>query len=199
MAFERGIPRIEAPRPQQPPRRCLGVEVGEALAGQPHEFPAPSPRPSGHHRRRARRIAELPVERIPDAPLERHEVDDQPVEEEPEVGDGRAEVRADEAVGAVAADDPTRTHGLAVPIRARDGQLDPRRIRSEVDDLAAASHPYRRKGLRAGVEDAFQVRLREHARVGPAGQSHASAPDPEERLAGGVSPLVHEGRFGEPG
>src|SRR5207247_10518252 len=103
----RGVGR-HAPRREEAPGGRLAVQVGDALSGEAHELPATAARSAGYHRRRPRRVAELPVDRGPHPPLARDDVDDEPVEEEAEVGDGAAQMAADEAVGAVAADDPAR-------------------------------------------------------------------------------------------
>src|SRR5919198_1434755 len=80
----RGVGR-HAPRREQPPGGRLAVQVGDALAGEPHELPPAAAGPAGHHRGRPRRVAELPVDRGPYPLLAGEDVDDEPVEEEAEV------------------------------------------------------------------------------------------------------------------
>ena len=106
--LEAGVFRRHLPRSQQAPGGLGAVQFVEILARQAHELPASPPGPARDQRRRAERIADLDVQRTPHLRHMRQHVDDQPIEEEAEVGDGRPERAADEAVGAVAADHVAR-------------------------------------------------------------------------------------------
>src|SRR5262249_60109950 len=105
--LERRVPRVERPWLEEAPGCRFRVQVGEALAGKAHELPPPAARAAGDDGRRPRRVAHLAVDRHPRARLARDDVHDEPVEEEAEVGDRHAELAADEAVRAVAADEPS--------------------------------------------------------------------------------------------
>src|SRR5207237_5568949 len=189
----------EGPRLEEPPWRGFGVERGDALAGQAHELPAPAAGSTGYDRRRARRIAQLPVGRVPHAPRARDDVDDQPVEEEAEIGDGGAEVPADETVGPVAADDPSGPDAVPMSVAPRHDQLDALAGQPQVDDLAGPSKLHAGKTPRAGIEHALELGLPEHVGLGPAREACVPASDAKKRLARGVSPLVDVGRLGPPG
>src|SRR5439155_1475901 len=118
--------------------------LGNLFAGKPHELPAPAAGSIGHDRRRPRGIAELPVDRIPDPRLAGNDVDDQPVEEEAEVGHGRAEVAADQAVGPVTADDPAGSDLARLSVGIRHHELDVAARGPDVDHLAGASNLHTR-------------------------------------------------------
>src|SRR5438128_378660 len=98
---------------------------------------AAAPGTAGHYGGRPSGIADLPVDRVPAPAVVRDDIDDQPVEEEPEIGDGRAEMMAHEAVGAVAADDPAPMD-LTSAVGARNRHRRALVVRPKIDHLAAA-------------------------------------------------------------
>src|SRR5207245_11634882 len=108
----------------------LAGGVGDGLSGEPPELPATAAGSAGYHRRRPPRVAELPVDRGPYPSLARDDVDDEPVEEEAEVGHDAAQMAADEAVGAVAADDPARADLMPIARGTRHHERG-----TDVDDL----------------------------------------------------------------
>src|SRR5207245_4883225 len=120
VALERRVRRGGAPRLEQSPRSRRAVELVDALPREPHELPPPPSTPTGHQRRRVGGIADLDVERTPHHGLVRQDVDDQPVEEESEVADGRAQMGTDEAVRTVAADDEAGLDGGSPRVDGRD-------------------------------------------------------------------------------
>ena len=115
VAFERGVGRRHVPRREQLPGPVRVVELVGGLVGQAHELPPSPTGATGHDGRRPARLADLEVDRVEHPRLVQGDVDDQPVVEEPEIGDGDADEIADRAVGPVAAHDVARPHLLRTP------------------------------------------------------------------------------------
>src|SRR5262249_54156421 len=150
------------------PRRRLGIERGDVLAGQAHELPAPASGPARHDGRRPGRIADLTVDRLPDPGFPGHDVDDEPVEEETEVGRGEPQSAAQEAVGAVAADDVAGAYLPPVAVGRRRDECDVLAAGLDIDDLAGALDIHAGERTRPSVECALEIWLREHVGLGPA-------------------------------
>src|SRR6185295_12761913 len=159
MTFELGILSAEAPRSEQAPRRLDAVQLLDALAGKPHELPAPPAAPAGHQRRRPRRVADLDVERAPDLRLGRKNVDDEPIEEEAQIRDGGAEMRANEAVGAVTTDDETGVASQTMRVARRDLEVHGRGGDVDANHLVRAMHIDARQRAGARIEHALQLGL----------------------------------------
>ena len=198
VTLERGVRRHDAPGREEPPRGLGAVQLLEVLARKPHELPAPAAASAGHERRRASGIADLDVERAPHLRLVRHDVDDEPVEEEPEIRDGRAKMGTNEAVGAVAADDVTRLDGKPTAIHRGDVQPHGPIGRIDADHLVSPVHLDGRQRTGARVEQSLELGLREHVRLRPARRARRLALEAEQRLARGVAPLVDVRRLGHP-
>src|SRR5262249_39218466 len=125
------------------------------------------------------------------------QVDDQPVEEEAEVGHAGTHVPANEAVGAVAADDPAGADLAPLAVAPGNDEGDLGVVGAEVDDLDAALHLDGGERACPRVERPLELGLREHVGLRPAGETRASRTDDEKRLAGGVPPLVDVRGLGE--
>ena len=144
-------------------------------------------------------IAELPVERRPDARLVRDHVDDQPVEGEAEIVTARADRAAHEAVRAVAADDAARAHARAPrpsSLRAPSSTASPASC-STCTSWPRSTRTFGNERARA-LERRFESRLVTHVRVRPAREPGLLlAPEAQQDLARGVAPLVDRRGLGE--
>ena len=114
---------------------------------------------------------------------------------------GGAEVLADEAVGAVAADDVARADRAAVAVgvgaaRARP----PSPPASSPTTSQPRQHVDGSERARLRVEQALELGLREHVRLGPAGEAAATGWRSSSSISPAcVAPLVDVGRLGERG
>ena len=87
VALERGVLPASRPTPASSFHAAsTSLRSSSVLVGEPHELPPPPARAARHHRRRPGGVAHLHVDRVVDARLVQHDVDDQPVVEEAEVG-----------------------------------------------------------------------------------------------------------------
>ena len=198
VALERRVVRADVPRGEQLPGRGRIVQLLDRLVREAHELPAPPARSARDERRRPRRIAELPVERRPDARLVRDHVDHEPVEGEAEIVPGAADRAAHEAVRAVAADGVARAHlERLARLVARAEQHVIARVVQHVR-VVAAQQAHVRERARAPLERGFETRLMTHVRVGPAREAGLLlAAEAQQDLARGVAPLVDRRGLGE--
>ena len=171
----------------------LVVELVEGFGGESHELPAASSGAAGHGGGGSGGVADLQVEGVEHARFVEYDVDDEPVEEEPEVVDAEVGEPPDGAVGTVAADDEACRDYRAI----HRGDRDAVRVLRESVDLDSAADVDRWQLYGALVEQRLEGRLVEHRRVGPAGWTVAFLTEAQQGGAGGVAPLVDLGRFAD--
>ncbi len=197
VALERRRRGRHVPGREQLPRHCRIIQLGDRLVREPHELPAPPAGTAGYQRGRARRVAELPVEGIPDAALVRQHVHHEPVEGEALVRPAGAEGAAHEAVRAVTAHDEARGERDVSAVSARC-DLDVLAAIREGVDLAAPPQRDVRERAGARLERRFEQRLMAHVRVGPAREAGALlSAEAQQDFARRVAPFVDPRRLGE--
>src|SRR5947208_16106611 len=85
VSFEPRVVGTHVPRREQFPCACFVVQLVECLVRETHEFPAPPTRAARHRGGRTYWIADLQIDWLEHPLFVEHDVDDEPVEEEPEV------------------------------------------------------------------------------------------------------------------
>ena len=206
------VGRRDVPRFEELPRGGGVVEVVDRLRRQTHELPAAPPRTAGDDGGGPGRVAELQVGRLEHTGFVEDDVDDQPVVEEPEVGELGVDLVADHAVAAVAADDVARPE-LSV-LSGRCGHVgarfDDHRSILDADDVAviddgghfgAGADRDRRQCSGPVVEHVLELGLVEHRAVRPAADAGAAESEAQQGATLGVAPFVvvrHLGDRGEP-
>ena len=201
VALELRVGPGEAPGREQPPRGLLVVQLLERLVRQAHELEAPPARAARDERGRARRIAELPVERALPARIARAAG---PPRASRSGSRGRASPSRCARARSCSRRRSRRRSARASVARAAvaAARLDRHAVRLELerDGLGAALDRHRRQRARALVEDPLELRLAEHVRLGPAREAPLRvAAEAEQGVAGGVPPLVGRRRHRAPG
>ena len=191
--------RVAGWTPHGPSRRHADASLFSSSivsCGQAHELPAPPAGAARHQRGRARRVAELPVD------AGRSSADRSAARPPPASRSGSrgraSPSRSRSRTKLFAPSQPTAKRARSscvLPSARRASIATPSGSVRTPDRLDAALDRHARQRARALVEDPLQLRLAEHVRLGPAREAPLRvAPEPDQRLARRVAPLVHRRR-----
>ena len=207
VTFQARVVGLRVPWREQPPRGRFVVQLVDRLARKRHELPAAPTGAARHDRGRASGIANLHVDRVEDAWLVEHDVDDQPVVEEGAVDHRHAEQLTHRALRSVARDGVARPHRVRrtddperrsarrrrIPFAPVAPEHDDVALVVEGSDVHAAAHLHARELVDARVQHGFEVGLREHRRLRPPRQAVADPTESHQGFARRVPELVDVG------